>query len=103
MPMLEPELQSLLTRNLELTQENNRLLRSMRRMAFWGGVLRFVWWALILLVLPFAAYYFYLAPYVTEFMQGVREVQGIRAGFESSDPFSSLREMYEQYRAAQGQ
>lgn len=101
--MPEPELQSLLRRNLELTEENNRLIRSMRRMAFWGGVLRFGWWLLILVIVPLAAYYFYLAPYITEFMDGVREVQGIRANFESQDPFGSLREMYEQYRASQGQ
>lgn len=101
--MLDQELQSLLRRNLELTEENNRLIRSIRRMTFWGGVLKFVWWIAILIVLPFAAYYFYLAPYVEEFMSGVREVQGIRTEIQSNNPFSELKEMYEQYQASQGQ
>lgn len=101
--MIEPELQSLLNKNLELTAENNRLLRSMRRMTFWGGVFKFVWWLVILVLLPFAAYYFYLAPYVEEFMSGLREVQGIRAELQSNNPLSDLKGLYEQYRAATGQ
>ncbi len=98
--MLEPELQSLLKRNLELTEENNRLIRSMRRMSFWGGVLKVVWWLLILVILPFAAYYFYLAPYVEQFMSGVKEVQGIRADIQSNNPLADLKKMFEQYQAS---
>lgn len=100
MPMLDQELQSLLKRNLELTEENNRLIRSIRRMTFWGGILKFVWWVLILIVLPAAAYYFYLAPYVKEFLTGVEEVRGLKANFESNNPLSDLQRLYEQYQSS---
>ena len=49
--------------NNNLLQENNKLLQKMRRQAvfgFWWRVITF----LVLLVLPFALYFYYLKPYI---------------------------------------
>lgn len=62
--MLDQELDDLLRKNLEIAKDNNRMLRSMRRRAFWGGILRFVWWFVILVGLPLFAYYLYLEPQI---------------------------------------
>ncbi len=104
---MEEDIKSLLKRNLELTEENNEMLHSMRRRAFWGGVLKFIWWVAILFVLPALAYYLYLAPYVTEalntygkFQSGVEEAQGIKAKFDANNPFSDLKQLYEQYQSS---
>ena len=70
--MLEPEVKSLLLKNLQLAEENNRLLHGMRRRAFWGGVFKFILWVGVIFGLPFALYYFYLAPYVA----GIQEAYG---------------------------
>mgnify|MGYP003394154723 CR=1 FL=1 len=99
--MLDDELKSLLKRNLELAEENNRMLHSMRRMAIWGGFFKLLWWILILIV-PAIIYYIYLAPYVGQITDTYKDVQGLRANLETNNPLSGLKELYEQYKT-QGQ
>lgn len=38
------------------------MLKQMRRSAFIGGIFKFVWWILILVVIPYFLYVTYLAP-----------------------------------------
>lgn len=104
--MSEEELKSLMKRNIELAEENNQMLRSIKRMTFWGGVLKYFWWILILFVLPALAYYLYLAPYVDEALAtykqlqtGVTQAQGIQANLKSDNPLTDLKKLYEQYQA----
>lgn len=104
--MSEEELKSLLRRNIELSEENNQLLHSIKRMTFWGGVLKYVWWAFIFLGLPLLAYYWYLAPYVQqalgtyrEFQNGVHQAQGIGANIQANNPFVDLKKLYDKYQA----
>lgn len=59
------ELRDLVKRTLALTEENNRILRSMRSAARWGRFFSIVWWILVIAVSG-AAYYYYLAPYVQQ-------------------------------------
>jgi hypothetical protein len=99
-----------LRRNIELTEENNQMLRSIKRMTFWGGVLKYFWWVLILFIVPGLAYYLYLAPYVDEALNaykqlqsGVSQVQGIQADLKADGPLTDLKKLYEQYQASQGQ
>ena len=108
--MSEEELKSLLRKNIELTEENNRMLHSIKRMTFWGGVVKYLWWISILFVLPALAYYFYLAPYVeqaadtyTQFQSGIQQAQGIQANLKSNNPLNDLEKLYEQYKASKGQ
>lgn len=50
----------------KLVKQNNRMLKRMRRDAFIGGILKFVWWIAILVVIPYLLYVFYLQPYVLQ-------------------------------------
>ncbi len=64
---MNPEERSLLERTYKLAEENNTILRSIRRSTRIGNVIKFIYWAIIL-GLSFGAYYF-IQPYV-QFMMG---------------------------------
>ncbi|MEK7613712.1 MAG: hypothetical protein AAB439_02450 [Patescibacteria group bacterium] len=49
----------------KLAKENNKILHAMRRDAFVGGVLKFVFWIVLFVLLPYIAYVVYLQPYIT--------------------------------------
>ena len=68
---------------LKLVKENNRLLRKMRRNAIIGNILRIIWWA-VLIGLPIILYYYYLQPYVDQF---VETYQGLQSGVENIQNF----------------
>ncbi len=65
-----------------LTRENNRMLHSMRRNAFWGGVLKFILYALLLLA-PIWFYMTYLNGAVQQMLQAVQKVQGTSASAQA--------------------
>lgn len=68
-PVTLEELKSLLEDILEATEENNKILKSMRRDALIGGVLKFVFWVLIIV----ASFYIsakFLEPYLGGMMGG---------------------------------
>ena len=62
---MDDDAKKLLRRNLELTRENNKLLRKIRRNGVIANVMRLVWWAVILGI-PVLIYYYVLQPYITE-------------------------------------
>jgi len=89
---MDPELKKLSRENLELTKENNEILKKMYRGAVWGRVFRVLYFVVILGAM-FGAYYV-LQPFVdslmdayTSLMGGVESVQNIS---ESLPDFSSL-------------
>lgn len=49
---------------LRISQENNRLLHKMRRNSFIGGIVKFIFYILILIVAPLWVYTTYLQPIV---------------------------------------
>mgnify|MGYP001570194382 CR=1 FL=1 len=49
----------------KLAKENNKILHAMRRDAFVGGVLKFVFWIVLFVLLPYIAYVVYLQTYIT--------------------------------------
>ncbi len=51
---------------LELTRENNRILRSMHRRMIWSQIFTFVYW-LIILGVAGASFYFF-QPYINKYM-----------------------------------
>jgi hypothetical protein len=59
------ELRKLVQKNLALAEENNHILRGMRRSARWGRFFTLAWWVIIIAVTG-ATYYIYVQPYVTE-------------------------------------
>ncbi len=72
---MDPESKRLLQETLELSRENNRMLRAMRRAAFWGGVFRVIWWAVIIGV-PVVLYYYVFQPYIAELQSTYQSVKG---------------------------
>lgn len=57
----------LLERVVELAEENNKILRGLRRAARWGQFFTFIKW-LIIIGSAFGAYY-YLQPYLDQLME----------------------------------
>ncbi|OGG71201.1 hypothetical protein A3F27_02835 [Candidatus Kaiserbacteria bacterium RIFCSPHIGHO2_12_FULL_53_13] len=64
---------------LRLAKDNNRMLHSMRRNAFLGGIIKFIFYILILVVAPIWLYSTYLAPMVQSVQQTIDQVQGTGA------------------------
>lgn len=60
---MTPEEKSLLERTSKLVEENNDILRSIRRTNRLGTIMHILYWAVILIV-SFGAYYF-IQPYIT--------------------------------------
>ena len=78
--MQDDDVRRLLRQNLKLSEENNRMLRKLRRDAVIGSILRIFWFAAIIGV-PVYLYFAFLQPYLatlTEAYEGFRaEVQGL--------------------------
>ena len=73
-----------------LVKENNHMLRTMRREAFVGGIIKFVWWILILIVIPYFVYVWYLQPYLEQALSIYQQAQG-QAG-QVNDAVNQLKE-----------
>lgn len=75
---MDEEMKTLMRRNIELTRENNKLLKKIRRNGIIANIMRLVWWGIIIGV-PLALYYYVLQPYIAELAsvyQGVTEGAG---------------------------
>jgi hypothetical protein len=59
---MEPEEREMLKKTLELVQENNKLLQSVRRNMFWGRVVRIIYWVVI--IGAAVGIYYYITPYI---------------------------------------
>ena len=86
---------------LRLTRENNRMLHAMRRNAFIGGIMRFVVWA-VLIVLPLWLYMQYVAPVMESTLAAMQQIQGsgaaVQGQFEGiQGAFEKLRAQFPQY------
>ena len=82
-----------------LTQENNRMLRSMRRNAFWGGIIKFVLYALLLLA-PVWFYMTYLNNTVQNLLQTMNRIQG--TGQQAQQQFNGIEASWKQFEARFG-
>ena len=72
---MDQSLEKLLKENLELSQENNKILRSMRSSARWSRFFKIIFWLVI--IGTTAGTYYYLQPFLTEMMKAY---QGIVSG-----------------------
>ena len=73
---MEQDTRDLLKKNLELTKENNRLLKKMRRNALLGGLMKLVWLAVIIGV-PVYVYFNFLAPVLDQVLDAAQTVQEV--------------------------
>lgn len=82
----------------KLVKENNRMLKKMRRDAFVGGILKFVWWVLILFVIPYFLYTTYLQPQIEALTAAYQNVENttnsVNARLEGIPDFGSLLEQF---------
>ena len=81
---------------LRLEKDNNRMLHSMRRTAFWGGLLKLLMWA-GLIAAPIWLYSAYLAPIVQSFQQTMNQVQG--TGAKAQGQLDGFQEMLKQFQS----
>ncbi len=60
---------------VELTRQNNRMLKDMRRDAMIGGIIHFVWWVILVVVLPYLTW-LYIQPYLDGVLSAYQNMQG---------------------------
>lgn len=72
---MNPEDRLLLQRALKLSEENNEILRSMRRKFRWA----FIWGIvkIVIIVVPLVIGFLYLEPYFGSIGETFREAQGV--------------------------
>lgn len=86
---MSPEEKALLVKTAELAQENNAILRKMRRAALYGRIMHLLYWVLIV-ALSLGAYYF-IEPYVQELLKVYQELRGnLDAARNAAGDFGSL-------------
>ena len=78
------EIKTLLQRNAELLEENNKMLKHIQTHLWWGLAIKLLWYA-ILIGLPFILYFYVIEPYFSLFgsdyelfRAGVGELPGIK-------------------------
>lgn len=77
---MNPEERRLLERSVKLSEENNAMLKKMRRAARWAilwGIIRFA-----LIVVPLVVGYLYLEPYLGSLNETFKQAQSILQGFK---------------------
>lgn len=77
----------------KLAKENNRILKAMRRDAFVGGILKFVFWVALFVVLPYIIYSIYLAPYLTSLQAAYQDIN------TKADTLNSAAQDFEKLKA----
>ncbi|MBP6858651.1 MAG: hypothetical protein KBC33_02360 [Candidatus Pacebacteria bacterium] len=79
---MTPEERSLLERTYKLTEENNEILRKMRRANRFSLALRIGYWVVII-VISFGAYYL-IQPYVETMFGAYEQMQGSLMGLQGN-------------------
>ena len=70
---MQPEEREMLKKTLELAQENNKMLHSIRRGMFWGRVMRVIYW--IIIIGAAVGVYYYITPYIDSAINGYGNVK----------------------------
>lgn len=87
---MSPEEKSLLERTYKMAEENNEILRSIRRTNRWGIAFRVFYWVVIL-GLSFGAYYF-IQPYLQTVLGLYEQIPGNVGGVQ--DMTSKLSDLF---------
>lgn len=77
---MSPEEKHLLERTLKLSEENNDILRSLRRTHRWAilwGIIKFA-----VIVVPLVIGYLYLEPYLGPLGDSLKQAQGLLSNFK---------------------
>lgn len=92
------EVRELVKKNLELTEENHRMLRGMRSSARWARFFTVLWWVGVLLVSG-ATYYYYVQPYVEEAKKIYAQVE--QNGQQAKSFGEAFAEFWNQFKQKQ--
>ena len=92
------ELRELVKKNLELTEENHRILKSMRSSARWGRFFAIVWW-LIIVAISTVTYYYYIQPYVEQARQLYSQFE--QNGQQARDFGAEFANFFKQFKSQQ--
>ncbi|MEK7200740.1 MAG: hypothetical protein AAB672_01260 [Patescibacteria group bacterium] len=71
---MEPEEKEMLKKTLELSQENNKMLHSIRRGMFWGRITKTIYW--IIIIGAAVGVYYYITPYIDSAIGAYGNVKG---------------------------
>ena len=71
---MQPEEKEILKKTLELSQENNTMLHSIKRGMMWGRVIRVIYWVVIVGVS--VGVYYYVEPYLDTVISAYGNVKG---------------------------
>ncbi|MDD5068413.1 MAG: hypothetical protein PHS53_04885 [Candidatus Pacebacteria bacterium] len=82
---MDPEIKTLLEKNLALNQENNQLLKKMNRRAKFGSIMHLIYW-LIIIGFSVGSYYF-IQPYINQLISTYSSIQTGVDNFNSFNPF----------------
>ncbi len=83
---MTPEEKSLLERTYKMAEDNNRLLRKIRRSGIYSSVIKTIYWIVIIGV-TLGAYY-YLQPYLNSMMNIIHQAQDTMSKLNGvSNPF----------------
>ena len=85
-----------LTELVRLTRDNNRMLHAMRRNAFWGGLIKFILYAVVLVAAPLWLYATYLAPMMEQLLDTYQQVQG--TGAKAQAQWSDFQNLLDQFK-----
>ena len=80
-----------------LERENNRMLHTMRRNAFWGSIIRWVVYIVIFVLAPLYVYNTYVAPVMQSFQHAVDRVNGTSTKVEAQ--FSGIQDMWREFES----
>ena len=72
------------------------MLHKMRRNALWGGILKFVFYALVLVVAPLWLYATYLGPMMEQVLDTYQQIQG--TGAKAQAQFSDIQNFFQQLK-----
>lgn len=77
---MSPEERELLNKSVTLAEENNKILRSMRRSQRWGSVARAIYW--IFIIGSAVGAFYLLQPYIDQLKDVYGNASGILKNFK---------------------
>ena len=84
----------------ELVRENNGMLKSARRSAFVGGIVKAVWWVVILIVLPYFTW-LYIQPYLETITGQYQTIENQSSDFSAQ--MSGFKDLLAEFGIGSGQ
>ena len=85
---MDPEIRKLLERTSELAEENNKILRSMRRSQRISSIIRFIYWAFI--IGSAVGIYYLIQPYFTEVMEMYGSISATQQKLNNTNSIEDL-------------